>query len=57
MDAELRKELRAWKVEVEDRIRALEATVASQSATSDVAASDSGKSKKAVPEAPAGESA
>lgn len=46
MDKELRKEVRDWKAEVEDRLKALEAAVASQGTVSDTPASDVGKGKK-----------
>ncbi|WP_157385390.1 hypothetical protein [Rhizobium freirei] len=47
MDNELRKEFRAFKVEVLDRLDRLEAAL---SAPSDIAAPDTGKSKKLAPE-------
>jgi hypothetical protein len=46
MDKELRKEVRDWKVEIDDRLKALEAAVASQGVTSEVPAVDASKGKK-----------
>ncbi|NTJ67526.1 hypothetical protein G6M50_06080 [Agrobacterium rhizogenes] len=57
MDKELRKEVRDWKAEVEDRLKALEAAWASQGAASDAPVSESGKGKKSNPEPSSGESA
>ncbi len=50
MDKELRKEVRDWKVEIEDRVKALEDAMASQSAASDVSVADASKGKKASSE-------